>query len=262
MGKTLGAGAGLTVSPQDIYAISATQKLRLGTRLVRGDMVYHYAKAYEALTSIEMAVHPQNLKYVRNAAIPTTAPIGSNQVTITVNTDDGLLWNGEIAAHEMEGGTIAFYKVGVAEWMVFSILDNSIAVAGGTTMVVTLDGELPVALTDTVDYCEEAIPSIYSNVTDTSAGGTRPFVGLPMRLATVAEPYFWVQTWGPARIAPEANVGAAADANQVVFGGDGACHLATNADAAFEYAQNAGFVLTRNEAGTQAAPLIFLQISP
>ena len=256
----LNSDIGPVVVGQDIYELSSTQKHNLGQRLVRGDKVFHYAKAYEALTSIEMAVHPQNLKYVRNAVLPAAVVAGSQTIGITVNASDGLLWDGAIAKDEMVGGSVAIYRAGAAEWFVFGIRGNT-AVTGGGTMTVTIDGEVPVTLT-TSDYCEEAIPSIYSNVTDKSAAGIRPFVGMAMRLATVAEPYFWVQTWGPSRIAPDAAVGASADANQVVFGGDGAAHLATNGNARFEYAQNAGFVLTRDAAGDQAAPLIFLQIAP
>lgn len=261
MGRTLGADLGATVLNQDIYEISATQKHRLGTRVQRGDCVYRYAKASKTLTTNQLAVHPVNLRYLVSLAIPTTAPKGSNKVIVTA-TGGGQLGDSAIAEHEMQGGRVMFFKAGAAEWLVMGIKDNSVA---ATTMTLTLDGELPFELTHTVDYCEEAICSPYLDVNHDNSGGLLPFVGMPMRLATAAEPYFWLQTWGPGRIAPQAAVGVVANNNTVVFRHDGSCDTAeeiTTDAYANQTSQHAGFVMTRLANGTQSAPFIFLQIAP
>jgi len=260
MGRTLGSDIGATVLNQDLYEISAVAKHRLGTRVVRGDRAFRYAKASKTLTKNELAVHPVDLHYIRNAVIPVTAPIGSDRVTVTVHSGDGQAGDGVIAAHEMQGGHVMFYKAGANEWMTFGIVDNTVAASNRITL--TLDGELPVALTAAADYCEEGMGCPYYNVNHDNANGTRPFLGMAMRLATVAEPYFWIQTWGPARFAPQAGVGTPANVNVCVFRHDGSIDVPVFNDANLKYAQHAGFVMTRLKNGDQAAPFVFLQVAP
>lgn len=258
MSKVLGAGLGVTIPSQDIYEISATQKQRLGTRLQRGDRVFRYVKTSKTLTDNELAVHPVNAHAIRNAAIPTVSyPIGSTKIKVTVDASDGEARDGVILAHELEGGHVMFYKAGANEWIVMGVLDNGLAASN--LIELTLDGELPIALTHTVDYCEEAMASPYLNINHDNADGKQPFMGMAMRLLTVAEPYGWIQTWGPARIAPQdGNIGTTGDTMNVMFRHDGSLDLHSDGD----NRQHAGFVLTQLAASAQAAPFIFLQISP
>ena len=80
----LGADRGLTVSPQDLYEVSTTQKLRLGTRMVRGDCVYKYAKVVgTAITKTSMIAY--TLAYqIFEGAITTTTVAGANTINVTV----------------------------------------------------------------------------------------------------------------------------------------------------------------------------------
>ena len=277
MTRILGSDAAATVLGQDIYAISATQKHRLGTRVVRGDSVYRYAKAGAAITNNQMALHPQSFREVRGAVIPTNGgrAIGATDVLITVNAADGFAsegnaGDGEILVHSLEGGHIILVPqgYGVNNWLTFGILDNTVVAAGGGTMTVTLDGELPTAMVAATAWHEEVLGNMYLNVVGGNNVDVCPHVGMAMRLLTVAEPYGWLKTWGPMRVAPQSGVGVPTGPfepkSQVVFRYDGSVQTQTTA-VQNRYCQMAGYTMSSTgSAGGygQSAPFIFLQISP
>jgi len=266
MGRTLGAATGATVLNQDIYEISATQKHRLGTRVMRGDCVYRYAKSIVTITDLSTLVWNYYHQDISYAAIATASPIGSNKIYVTSGAADGIANNGTFAAHSLEGGSLVIFDGGTTECYNFGIIDNDAAVSGGT-ITITLDGELPVATTAASDYVE-AMGSPYI-VSSGNSGGFRGFQGAPMRLATTTYPYFWIKTWGPHWCSPQTNVGSAHDRNQVCVRHDGSIDLpggATlmkNGDPLYtENAQLVGYVVTHAQDNTQGAPFIMLQIMP
>jgi len=266
MGRTLGAGVGATVLNQDIYEISATQKHRLGTRFMRGDCVYRYAKTQTAITDNSALVWNTYHQDISYAAIATASPIGSNQIYVTVGAADGIANGGVFAAHSLEGGSLVIFINGTASILCFGILDNNAAVSGGT-MTITLDGELPVATIATTSIVE-AMGSPYL-VSSGNSGGFRGFQGAPMRLTTTDYPYLWLKTWGPHWVSPQTNVGSAANRNQVCVRHDGSIDLPGGAtlmkDGNPLYTENAqlvGYCITHAQDGTQGAPIIMLQIMP
>jgi hypothetical protein len=144
------------------------------------------------------------------------------------------------------------------------ILGNDALAAAGT-LKIYLDGELPVALT-TSSYVE-AHASIYSDVRIGNMGGFAMCVGVSMRLATVAAPYHWVQTWGPIWLGSQPAVGLGAHAQEVVFRDEGSIGLRTDATAPGGTAytingQTAGVVMCHAQDNTQGAPFLFLQVAP
>lgn len=257
MARILGSDLGATVLNQDIYEISATQKHRLGTRVVRGDKTYHYAKTLTSITNSQLAVWSYYHQEIMYAAIAAASPVGANYLYVTVGAADGIANDGVIAAHALEGGSVVLFDASTDEWLNYTIRDNNAAVSGGT-ITLTIEGTLPYATT-TSDHVEVmASPWLVSSGNN---GGLRPFWGPPMRLATTTYPYFWIQTWGPCWLAPQASVGATAHKNEVVFRHDGSIDLPVYNDSYTMNAQRAGFVMTRAQAGTQGAPFIFLQVA-
>lgn len=270
--RTLGSDVGATILNQDIYELSKTQKHRLGTRVVRGDAVYRYAHCKTAYLSNERAVRPYKLHMVRNAAIPTAPAVGASQVIVTVHTDDGALNTGVIAAHELTGGRViflvAYTDANVSSWLNMGIRDNTAVGSAGGAMTITLDGELPLVPT----YCEEIIANPYRNLIWSGIGGGQGtannalFVGVPVRLATADLPYHWVQTWGPVRVSCEATVkvsGSTGDQRaDLVINDDGAFKLCITDNDYTYHAQRGGVGMCMLEAGTQAAPFVYLQIAP
>ena len=254
--RTLGAGNYATLINQDIYELSATKKHRLGTTVRRGDRVFKYSQAIDSFTRTSLLASSYYHQDIMYAAIATASPIGSNKLYVTVGAADGIANDGAFAAHSLEGGHVVIFDATANENMYFGILDNNVAVSGGT-MTITLDGELPIATVITTWHVE-VMGSPY-RVTGTNMGGARWFAGLPMRMATTTNPYFWLQTWGPCWIAPQAGVGASANVGKAVARHDGSIDI--HSTAGYEEAQVVGSVMTYSQTGTQGAPFIFLQIA-
>ena len=252
-----GSDLGVTASPQDIYELSSTQKLRLGTKLVRGDRVFRYAKAIETFVKTSTLCYSTYHQDINYAAIATASPAGSNKIYVTVGAADGVANDGAFAAHSLEGGSLVIFDATANENMYFDILDNNAAVSGGI-ITITLDGELPNATVATTFHVE-AIGSPY-RVSNGNPSGLRYWAGLPMRMATTTNPYFWLQTWGPCWVAPQASVGASANLGSVRARHDGSLDI--HATAGYEDAQIVGSVMSYAQGGTQGAPIIMLQICP
>jgi len=259
MGRTLGAGVGATVLNQDIYEISATQKHRLGTKVVRGDCVYRYAKSIVTITDLSHLVWNAYAQDINYASIAVASPAGSNKIYVTVGASDGIAQDGVIAAHFMQGGSLVIFDGGTTECYHFMILDNNAATSGGT-ITITLDGELPITTVVTTDKVE-AMCSPYI-VSSGNSGGFHGFQGAPMRLATTSYPYLWIKTWGPHWLSPQTGVGNSHDANEVVVRHDGSIDIHTAETTYTQDAQHVGYVMSHAAAGTQGAPIIMLRINP
>jgi hypothetical protein len=179
---------------------------------------------------------------------------------MTVGTTDGPAANGALAANYMEGGYVVVYSNSVATF-VAQIRSNTVVAANGGTTILTLDSEIPVAISASTSYIE-AMPSPYVSIQTGNSGGNYPFVGVPLVALSTTYPYGWIQTWGPTWLAPQAAVGATANYNTCVFRHDGSIDVPIYNSAYTMYSQHAGHVLTRASAGTQGAPFIFLEVAP
>lgn len=264
-GKVLGGSPGALVLAQDIYEISATQKHRLGTRCQRGQRVFVYAKAASTLHTSALAAldREQDIAY---RAVAATVPAGSTQITLTTTTGDGQDSDGQIDAHELEGGYIVIF-VGDGTEINMGILDNTEVTASSHTITITLDGELPTEVTNAM-YAE-CVSSPYLEVTSevATAGGFKTYVGLPMAVATTTYPYCWLQTWGPCFISPannfgDANPGTAQYNHALVVRAGGTVQTFDSDVAESEHAQRVGFILFKGKSDGQGAPFMMLQISP
>ncbi len=258
--RKLGSDVGLTVTDQDIYELSDVQKYRLGTRISRGDRVFKYGKATSTLTNTKFAAYNTYQQCIAGeAAIATASPIGSDKVYVTVGAGDGIAGDGVFAAHALEGGYILIHFDGAAKLYsnTFLILDND-AATSGNTMTITIDGELPIA-TVVATSLVEAMGSPYL-CGQGAVGENRSFVGLPMRLATTALPYLWLQTWGPCWIAPQQRLEESVQGQRAVFRHDGSIDIPVYDDTQVQYGQHAGILMSRGTVDT-LAPFFILQIS-
>lgn len=271
MSKTRGSNVGVTVSAQDIHEASATQYYRLGTRLVRGERTFKYAKAGATLTTSLLAWYND---YQINdwSDITTSSPAGSHTVYVVIGATDGVAGNGLIAAHELQGGYVTIFKLnnGVEHTdFTFEILDNNATVVNvGGTITLTIDAPLPYKCdADAAGCAAEITGNPYSDVRTGNSGGYRGMMGIPMAAATTALPYVWLQTWGPAWVRPQISgtvaVGDIAHNNQVVARHDGSIQAHEQDNTYAEKAQHVGYVFTRKtSANNRALSLIMLQISP
>ena len=261
--RVLGASVGATVLNQDIYDRSATQKHRLGTRCVRGDRVFKYVKSTSDVTALGKGVWSAYHQDIMYAACPTASPIGTSEIYVTSGAADGIANDGVFAINSLEGGSLViFHATGIARN--YAIVSNNAAVSAGA-ITIKLDGEMPEAVV--IGDIVEAMGSQYRIAWNAASGGhQRAFIGILMTLLTTTYPYGWAQTWGPCWISPQALVGTndgTYDYNEVIFRHDGSLGIPTD-NLGYEgtYAQHAGYVMTKNQAGTgQGAPFIMLECS-
>jgi len=258
-----GSGFGALVTGQDIHEASATQMHRLGTRLVRGDRIFKYAKAGATLATQVLGWY-NDYGVSGWAACPTAAPAGATTIYATIGASEGVAADGAVAVHELQGAWIVVFRLNAGAHNTdycFQILDNNAVAAGGGTVTLTIDSPLPHAMT-TSAYTE-ITGNPYSDVRTGNSGGVRGFMGLPMAAATTSLPYFWLQTYGPCWISPQGRVGNALADFQCVARPDGSIDIIDGEAQYTTNGQRVGFVLTEiaGGGGGQGTPVIFLQIS-
>jgi len=241
---------------QSIYEASAVQIYPLGKRLAIDSRVFRYTRAGGALIC-GLGAFNAVTQHVSFAAVTVNldAP-GTKTLVVPVGAGDGVAANGNIAEDEMVGGYIIVFPDGMADTFNRRIVHNT-AVTGGGAMTMTLDGAIPVALSPNPHA--ELMASPYFNVQDGNRG-SQPVMGIPPIAATIGQ-YFWLQTWGPVWIAPQANVSVGALNDRVYFREDGSI-TSNDPGGAYANAQLAGFVLTSAPGGGQGAPFVQLMIAP
>ena len=240
-----------------LWEASTTKSYELGTRLTTPDgRVFKYAKAGATLVP-NFGCQNYNTQCVAYANIAHVVAQYSKTITLDVAVTDGAAGDGAIAKNELRGGYFIIFPHddNAINGM---ILTNTAIAAGGGEMTITVDIEMPTALTvDTDDI--ELMASPYEDVRSTNSD-TKSIVGVPSVPATVGQ-YCWLQTWGPCWISPQAGAGAGAHDRQVVFRHDGSLDEHDYSDAYTAKQQHAGFVLANAAGAGQGAPFIMLQIS-
>jgi hypothetical protein len=245
---------------QDLYQASTIQRYPVGFQYPITDALdlrrFHYGKG--ANTQIpDVGSHISVTQHVSWAVI-ADAPVGSKTVVVTVGAGDGAAHDGAIAKDELAGGYCAITPHTANHTMLRMIKSNTAVLAPGGAMTVTLDRP--------TDYIIELVSHIecMANPYASLAQGNyprQPIMGMPMVGATVGQ-YLWFQTWGPRWVAPQANVGVGDHNVEVVFRHDGSIDRHDPANGMLQYQQHAGFVMTIPNGAGQAAPFVFLQITP
>jgi len=248
---------------QDLYQASDIPRYPIGFKYPISDPLdlrgFRYGQA--ANTQIpDVGSHISLTQHVSWAVVADT-PVGSRTVVVTVGAGDGAAHNGAIAEDELAGGYCSFTPHTANHAMRRMIKSNTAVVAPGGAMTITLDRP--------TDYILELVSHVecMANPFLLLEQGTfdrQPVMGLPMIGAT-ANQFLWYQTWGPIWIAPQSVtpqwVGVGNHNITVVFRHDGTIQaLVVNADSSQQ--QHAGFVMTIPNGAGQAAPFIFLQITP
>ena len=246
---------------QDLYQASDIQRYPIGFKYPISDPLdlrgFHYGQA--ANTQIpDVGSHISLTQHVSWAVVADT-PVGSRTVVVTVGGGDGAAHNGAIAENELAGGHCVLTPHTANHAMRRMIKSNTAVPATGGAMTITLDKP--------TDYILELVSHIeaMANPYTLLAQGNyprRPVMGLPMVGATVNQ-FLWYQTWGPIWVAPQFTAPRApgiGDHNvKVVFRHDGTVQSDIAGE---EQYQHAGFVMTIPNGAGQAAPFIFLQITP
>lgn len=244
--------------PDDIRDISATQLYPVGTKMLDGDRVFYYAKASSVgVTNADLGVKNGYRQVVAYATVAAAAIKGAKTLVIDVAATDGIAGNGVIAEDELAGGYVVIFGHD-SDAHTCRIRANT-ATTGAGEMTLTLQDEINATLVADSDHAECMHHWAYGCETNTD--GEEPVVGVSHVVVT-ANYYFWLQTWGPCWLAPQGEVGDAANDHQVVFRHDGGIDEHDYSDAVVTKQQHAGFTLAHAVAGGQGAAFIMLQICP
>lgn len=249
---------------QDIYELSDTPNYPIGFKFpVKSPLdlrSFYYGRAAN-IQIPDVGSHISLTQHV-SWAVVANAPVGSKTVVVTVGPGDGADHNGAIGEDELAGGYITLTPHTANHVMCRLITHNTAVLAPGGAMTVTLD-KPTIFVLELVSHAE----CMANPFLDLWSGNKprQPIMGIPTIAATVGQ-YLWYQTWGPIWVAPQTvgdiAVGVGDHNVQVVFRHDGSLQAHAVAEAYAAKQQHAGFVMTIPDGAGQAAPFVFLQITP
>jgi len=235
-----------------VYSTGTTKKHLLGTRYRVGDRVFRYARAGAALNPQFGAKNWGQYSGVTGGNV-TARAIGDTTVDILLDATTGAAaWFG--TANNMVGG---FWCQPDGTCKQFRIIVGHERGDNADTIWLDLDG--PITRTMIATSFMEIAQNPYYDLRGTN-NDYSSVMGVPVT-AVASGSYGWVQTWGPAWVAPNLPVSDTAKWRTTVFTGDGS--LQSFEDATGETGhQVAGFTIDRTGNGSDNPPFTYLQISP
>lgn len=236
----------------------------VGDRVVLPDgRVFRYGLATNIVTNTH-----QGLKFYGRVEdgiaykVPAqTQDIGDKEITVDAGD------SGDYTVDQLKGGYVIVHTHGENADFSRGIIGNS-ASDGDGNVTIYLDAALHIAIA--VAFGVETCPNPYSILQQrTAATGVdtadnyTSVAGMPLVKTTVANQYLWVQTWGPAWVNPQGDIGYTPATNRrtLFFTNEGAIIIKSVAVVTTSLQQIAGFLITRETAGGTGPPLVMLQIS-
>lgn len=240
-------------------------KWEMGDRVVVPDgRVFRYGKATNIVTNTH-----QGLKFYGRVedGIAYKLPAQAQAIgdkSIIVDAGD----SGDYVQDQLRGGYVIVHTHSANADFSRGIIGNTPSDADGN-VTIYLDAALHIAITTA--YGVETCPNPYAILQQrTAATGVdtadnyTSVAGMPLIKTTVANQYLWVQTWGPAWVNPQGDIGYTAATNRrtLFFTNEGAIIIKSVAAASTSLQQIAGFLITRETSGGTGPPLVNLQINP
>ena len=253
----------------NVLSPDASQKYPLGTKFVNGIRTYYYCRASGTVNPEVGAYKPKKTNTV--AAAPTqsttvqadgTLPgaVGSSYVTVTIDTEIGVLTTGVLSKDELAGGFIVIGNGSAQHPQMCMIVGHPALATAGGSLTVELDTPLAtvvVAATTTIELMESPF---YNLKADNAGGDYVTFLGIPACIASSGQ-YFWLQTWGPCWITSNSVTCDSARDRTIVFVGNGSVE-SSNDETMENGFQIAGVALDMSGDGASNAPFCLLQIMP
>ncbi len=258
----------------ETWATSTVQQYPLGTKFVDGDRVYRYCYAngdcdpewgaYKAKKTNTCAVAPTQATAAAQAlAYPgetlAAGVVGSKYVTVTIDTEIGILTTGALSVNELAGGYVVIGN-GSSQHPQMRLIVSHPALAATGSLTLKLDMPLLTAVTAASTYIELMESPFYCIKADGSGGDYVTFIGIPACEASSGE-YFWVQTWGVCWITSNSATCDSARDRTIVFVGNGSVE-SSNDETMEDGFQIAGVALDKSASGSANAPMVYLQIMP
>ena len=249
----------------------STKQYDLGTKYQLGLRTYFYCYAsgtvntewgaYKAKKTNTVAVAPtQATAAAQAAAYPgetlAAGSAGSQYVTVTIDTEIGVLTTGVLAANELAGGFIVVGNGGSQHPQMFQIVSHPALATTGGSLTLKLDMPLYTAVTAATTTIELMESPFYCIKADGSGGDYVTFLGQPAANAASGQ-YFWVQTRGPVWITSDGNTCDSARDRTLVYVGNGS--IVSSNDQTMENGfQIAGVALDMSGSAASNAPMVYL----
>lgn len=196
---------------QGIYEQSDTAKHKVGEVLNVGDRTFVYSSAGEALYAGDLigaaAYGGATTTLQTTQAVTVAAAAGATRIYVNALT------TAQAAGVFDEGWAAVFDATTTGKCWIFKVKKSSALATSGVTSYIDLYDEIPEALT-TSDQVE-LMANPYKNVVIHAATPVGAALGVAPINVTSGY-YFWLQTYGPAAVYPE----AALDVNENVVSSD------------------------------------------
>jgi len=224
----------------------------IGDRVVMPDgRVFRFGRSSDTALNTDLLCGFAEDECQGYEALKNAQAVGDTEVTFTGAA------HAAVGVDELRGGYIIIYHTGAGGFTQFRGVVGNPASALNANITVYLDAPL-----DHVVLAASTGAELWYNpyaALKGTADGAVSAAGRPMVNVSVANTYFWIQTWGPCWLAPQlAGFQAAAKQRSAVKRNDGSIQ-AIGAEGANDVTQVVGFLI--NE-GLSSGPLFMLQISP
>lgn len=255
--------------PSDLHKSDTVQQYPIGTKFVSGLRVFYYAKAngdcdpewgaYKAKKTNTAAVAPTQATATQ-ADGTLAGKDGSHFITVTIDTEIGVLTTGVLAKDELAGGFIVIGNGSAQHPEMFEIVSHPALTSAGGSLTLELDQPLYADVTAATTYIELMEDPFYNVKADGSGGDYVTFLGIPACQASSGE-FLWIQTWGPCWITSNSATCDSVRDRTIVFVGNGSVE-SSNDETLESGFQIAGVALDMSGSAAANAPMVLLQIMP
>lgn len=248
------------------YAVDTIQKYPTGTIIRMGMRTFVYSSAagtvnpevgvYKAKKTNTNAVAPTQSTTVDPVTGVAAGKAGSYYVTVTIDTEIGVLTTGVLSENELAGGYIVIGNGSAQHPQMRMIVSHPALTTTGGSLTLKLDSPLfadVTAATTNIELMENPFSNLKA---DNSGGDYVTYMGVSSVVAASGE-YFWLQTYGPAWITSDGNTCDSAQDRTLVWVGNGS--VVSSNDVTMESGfQIAGKALDMSGSGASNAPMVML----
>lgn len=146
--------------------------------------------------------------------------VGSRSVSVTIDTEIGVLTTGVLSANELAGGYVAVGNGAGQHTQMRRIVSHPALATAGGTLCLRLDAPLVTAVTVATTTIELMENPFYCVLGDNAGGDYVTYLGVSARVLTSGQ-YGWIQTKGIAWITSDGNTCDSAGDRTIVWVGNG-----------------------------------------
>jgi hypothetical protein len=249
----------INTSRPNVVSVDTSKKYPLGTKFELGLRTYFYSYASG---TVNTEVGAYKAKKTNTCAVAPTQATGAGSagsyfVTVTIDTEIGVLTTGVLSENELAGGFIVVGNGSAQHPQMFQIVSHPALTSTGGALTVKLDNPLNTAVTAATTTIELMESPFYCLLADNSGGDYVTYLGCAGAVAASGE-YFWLQTKGPCWVTSDGNTCDSVGDRTLVWVGNGS--VKSSNDITVESGiQIAGVALDMSGSSASNAPFVYLQ---